>query len=154
MLSFCALPSSALPVAVHQTHDRQWCLEEPCHGTDGRDVILVIRRLAPGGRGDGVVTPRSQSPSSPASGKPRCTPSGPTGPKTRRTSGARSSFASPRRPNRGGTPTTRTPPAPPGRNPFSPPRRTPLPLLPRPSLSHHRRDQHQQEKSNKKRTSN
>jgi len=31
--------------------------EEPRHVTNGRDVILVIRRLAPGGRGDGVVTP-------------------------------------------------------------------------------------------------
>ena len=45
--------------------------------------------------GDGVVTPRSQSPSSPASGKPRCTPPGPTGPKTRRTPGARSSVSFP-----------------------------------------------------------
>ena len=60
--------------------------KEPHHGTDSRDVILVIRRLAPGGRGDGVVTPRSQSPSSPASGKPHCISPGPTGPKTQTTS--------------------------------------------------------------------
>ena len=48
----CALPSSALPVAVHQTHVRQR-REEPHHGTNGRDVILIIHRLAPGREGTG-----------------------------------------------------------------------------------------------------